>query len=351
MMNSVTGKLSLLGLIAVGSLSAACTAATTEADGEAVAVTTHAVSYTQDGFKATWTKVGTPFAADKIAACGTRLFALNDNRALYSSYSGGTDAGWSYVETASAARSIGCQSNGTLLALNNDKRLFAKRFDSGWAHVDTPSYASEISSAGSRIYAQNTDRAVYDGNSTLTYNSNGTYTYGWGGWSYRNTPGSAKRITGGDSPLNGKHRAFALNDNGSIWYNDKIRTSTSNSNWHNFNNAGLTLDEITAASSIKLYALTTGRDLYRVDFTETSCFDNKDNDNDGVSDELDADCYSAWAVEACKPNKTGNYCLSRVSDNSKTMAICSNGAVTGVVTGDWCTQSNNPGQDTVGYIR
>jgi hypothetical protein len=350
MMISTTGKLSLLGLIAVGSLSVACTA-TTETEGETTAVTSQAVSYTQDGFKATWTKVGAPFAADKIAACGNTLYALNDDRALYQSYSGGTDAGWSYMETASAARSIGCQSNGSLLALNSDKRLFTRKIGGGWAHIDTPSAASAISSAGSRIYAQNTDRAVYDGNSNLTYNSNGTYSYSWGGWTYRNTPGDAKRITGGDSSLNSGHRAFALNDNGTIWYNDKIRTSTSNSNWHNFNNAGLTLDEITAASSTKLYALTTGRDLYRVDFTETSCMDDKDNDNDGRSDELDYDCYDDWAVEACKPSKTGNYCLSRVSNNGNSMAKCSNGAVVAVYTGDWCTESSTPGQDSVGYIK
>ncbi len=194
-------------------LAAGCSVeATEEGATEETATTSQALggTFTKNGFTVKWTKVGQPWAADKIAACGPTIWAMNDDKTLWENRSGGSDSGWTRKTTLpSKAKSLAC-TWGTVYYLDTDQKLY-RAYEANlnsWTYMNTPGSAQHIASGGNEIYALNYDKKIYDGDAS----SNGT----WGGWSYRGTASSADRVTGGDAP-DDDHRAFALNLNNSLW--------------------------------------------------------------------------------------------------------------------------------------
>ncbi len=309
-------------LLALLLLTGGCSVETTEEGASEVTATTSQAlggSFTKNGFTVKWTKVGVPWAADKIGACGSTLWALNDDRSLWSNTSGGIDTGWTRrVSLSNAAKSIACTGS-AVYYIDTAERLWRSYNNTTWTLLNNPSDAEHIASAGDEIYALNFDKRIYDGSSP--------YNGAWGGWSYRGTASSADRVTGGDSANGARHRAFALNLNNSLWYNDGLQGT--GGTWYSLPNGDLALDEISAAKSTLLYGLTEGsRELWKAEFTEASCFDDVDNDNDGMFDAADVDCTSQVADYVCAHSGDGSYCFDRFfSENPYSLAVCSDGEV------------------------
>jgi hypothetical protein len=251
--------------------SAADSASTDDgASAENIGESTQALTYTstQDGFKISWTYVGHPYAARKIAACSDgEIFALNDDHRLFMNPSGGSDSGWSLADWPSAAREIAC-AGGAVYALNADQNLYSYPYwlqDPTWHWVGKPTQAEHIASGNGDIVALNFNKNLYT-------NPNGSDA----SWTFRNYAWTADRVTG--STL----RAFALNTDKSLWYNDKLLVSQSGANWHPLYNAGLSLLEISARSGTTFFGLTTAFDLWRADIVEDNCSDGIDNDGNGI---------------------------------------------------------------------
>src|SRR5215471_11117453 len=79
----------------------------------------------------TWSQVGYPFAARKIAACGPSLiFALNNDGSLYRGLNG-TDGQWQYLTTDTYLSGIACDGN-KLIGMNKDGTFWRANFAGGY---------------------------------------------------------------------------------------------------------------------------------------------------------------------------------------------------------------------------
>lgn len=206
-----------------------------------------------------WTKVGTPWAAAKIAACSSgdgRLYALNSDRSLYVNSAGGADSGWRYVTTPGGAQSITCAGN-TLYAFNDDRSIW--RNDGSdtavrWTYVGRPAYAKQLTGATALaifvpyavLYALNDDNTLWRSPSGAD-----------GSWSYVGRPGAADRIAAGGSLQ--EARPFALNRDKTLWLN---AGDGCDSYWHQLGTLSATT-EITASNQSTLYALNTDKTLWK----------------------------------------------------------------------------------------
>lgn len=293
--------------------------------------------YFQDGFKVSWTYVGHPFDARKIAACGRdRIFALNYDFRLYYNESSGANDGWIYSGYPSAAREIGC--DGVLFAMNYDKNLYVNDAPGGrilnpWKWVGKPFEAAHIASGGGNLFALNTNKSIYTSDAySIPYNEGADSS-----WAFRNTAPDAERVTGATGGLFlAGDRSFALNVNKSLWYNDKLLVNSSGANWHPFPNGGLSFVEISAGAPTVLYGLTTTYDLWKAVITEDNCTDGIDNDSNGFKDANESECASKIAAPYCATHPNGNFCFSRFSDNTGSLAKCSGGQLIGVDSDDFC---------------
>jgi hypothetical protein len=202
-----------------------------------------------NGFRGTWTQVGHPYLAIKIATCGPqKLFALNDDFRLYANTTGGNDAGWSYVSYPASAREIACDGK-ELFALNYDKNLYATTYSAdlrtlnGFVWRGYPSGSGNLSAGYDILVSHNVDRNMY------TSDPSGSNLRGSdASWTYRALAHQASRVTaaGRVDPLTNRRavRGFALNDNDSLWYNDTLLTGS----WTQLPASGIDLTEISAAA-------------------------------------------------------------------------------------------------------
>ncbi len=316
--------------------------------GEAVGRTQQADTISsQDGFSVDWEMVGYPWAARKIAACGDgRLYALNDDKTLWFNKNGGADDGWSYETTPWAADSIACDGN-DLSVLNDDKTLWhwSNAFTglwSGWAYTRTLPQTDQLGSGvPGQLYALNFDKNIYT-------SASGDYWIDHSGesWTWRNYAWDAIRVTG--ASYSRYARSFALNQNGSLWYNDHLLSDSSPAFWHPFPQSTFNAVEIAADSTTVLYALDDTYHLWRGTVWETDCFDGIDNDNDGYVDSGDMACYQPLGEDICAIYADdGSYCFSRFFPNTWTMAICANRHLVRTATSFQCNVSS-PGRDYLG---
>ncbi len=173
-----------------------------------------------DGFSVDWETVGYPWAAQRIAACSaTKLFALNTDKSLYVNYSGGIDSEWQYVTTPGSADSIACDGS-TLIVMNTDKSIWREVVSAsgawlGWIKYADAGGARVIGGGPGVLTALNFDQSVW----TSVGDDSTSFPGQW--WTKRDVAGVAARITG-SLTTNNVGRFFALNTDGSLWYNDLL---------------------------------------------------------------------------------------------------------------------------------
>jgi len=286
-----------LALIGIGLALSACGTPGDQAsrgENETISQVRQGIGGTFDlnGFRGTWTQVGHPYLAIKIATCGSqKLFALNDDFRLYANTTGGNDAGWSYVSYPASAREIACDGK-ELFALNYDKNLYATTYSAdlrilnGFVWRGYPYNTGNISAGYDILVAHNLDRNMY------TSDPSGSNLRGSdASWTSRALAHQASRVTaaGRVDPLTNRRavRGFALNDNDSLWYNDTLLSGS----WTQLPASGIALAEISAAAANVVYALADNKDLWRLDLKEINCTDAADNDNDARIDAHDPDCF------------------------------------------------------------
>jgi CubicO group peptidase (beta-lactamase class C family) len=283
--------------MSIGLVFAACGAPGDEAgrgENEEIGQVRQAIggSFDLNGFRGTWTQVGRPHLAIKIATCGPqKLFALNDDFRLYANTTGGNDAGWSFVDHPSSAREIACDGK-ELFALNFDKNLYATTYSAnlltlnGFQFRGFPFQAGNISGGYDILVAHNVDRNMY------TSDPSGANLRGSdASWVHRGLAHQASRVTaaGRLDPLTNtrKVRGFALNDDDSLWYNDTLLSGA----FTQLPASGIALAEISAAAPNVLYGLADTKELWRLDLKEINCTDSIDNDSDARIDAHDPDCF------------------------------------------------------------
>lgn len=298
------------------------------------------------GATATWTYLGTPSSASKIAVCSGyyspfTVYALNNDYSLYSG--DGTDSKWIKLGNPSAARDIACVYGGSktkLFALNQDKTLYTNETgkDADWRYEGTKGDALQIGSGLSAVSAGGTV-SLYGGN---------------GSWAQAATLRGATEVSAARIGYTANQRLFVV-VNGDVLF--------SNGPGSAFNSLPLTvrrvgtpagiirthevIRDVAAPKSDTIFALTESRALYKAQFTETSCRDGVDNDTDGNADGFDSDCFRSLGTETCqKMGKSGQFCISRIGVPSPAVAICNGATLDHTYSeGGWCQQVNNGGPD------
>jgi hypothetical protein len=215
----------------------------------------------------TWSKVGHPFAADKIAACQDRIYALNGDKNLFVSPTG-ADGTWTWVDKPWDAKEIACAGN-KLYALNNGRTLY--RNDGSdtavrWTYVSTPGSANKIAGATALaifvpygvLYALNDDHSLWRSSDGAS-------------WSYVGHPGGADRIAAAGGLM--ETRLFALNYDKSIWLN---WGDGCDSYWAPSGNLSAAT-EITAKNERTMYVLDSSKNLWTAtingaDYMTTTAF-------------------------------------------------------------------------------
>ena len=216
----------------------------------------------------TWTKVGTPWAAAKIAACGeggNRVYALNTDRSLYVSHATGRDGTWQYMTSPTSAQQILCAGN-TLYAFNDDRTLW-KNIGSdtavNWQYVGKPVAAKQITGATALavffpypvFYALNDDNTFYRSQSGAD-----------DAWSYVGKLDYTTRIAAGGGVS--ETRPFAINTDKSFFFNSG---EGCNAYWTQIGSLPYT-NEIAAASTSDLYALNSDKTLWKGTINNSSSY-------------------------------------------------------------------------------
>jgi hypothetical protein len=312
-------------------------------DGAAVKAAEEAL--TVNGQTVTWTLVGNPSAANRIAACQdytNTIYALNNDYRLYRG--NGTDSGWSYRGYPSAARDIACTSSSWVWALNADKTFYynvSSGSDSGWVYEGKAGYAEQFGT-GNMITALNYDDKVY---SYDNYSK---------AWTYRATFAGATEASSARIGNTTALRWFVVKG-GTVYFTTGDSTALTA---FPLVDGGVTktVRDVSAAQSDVVWALTEERKLYKATFREISCTDNRDNDSDGLTDGFDNDCTAKLAASTCAQLNSGGgsdrrFCISRLGFGSNSLAVCNGTSVTSVETGNWCVQVGAGGSDYVGYLQ
>jgi hypothetical protein len=217
-----------------------------------------------------WTQVGHPYAASKIAACSpTQIYALNTDHTLWVNNSGGADSGWNYLTTPGGAANIACDGR-VLVVMNTDKTLWRAVFNPNgsfneWIRYSAAAGAASIGGGPGVLTALNTDRGLW------TSTALDSATFSGQAWWGRGTAFQAARFTGfqawsGYNPWhldNNVARFYALNDNGSLWYNDGVVIDDPGT-WRAFSSLpnGAVAAEIAAAGPGELFVLDTTARLW-----------------------------------------------------------------------------------------
>lgn len=235
----------------------------------------------------TWTKVGLPWAAAKIAACGengNRVYALNTDRTLYVSHASGRDGTWQYMATIGGTQQILCAGN-ALYGFNDDRSLWKNvGTDSAvsWAYVGNPAGAKQLTGAtltstvtvvdppdvpepgsGPIQHPSPPKRHTVEVYSPVLYalNDDGSFyksvTGADSSWGYLGKIAYTTRIAAGAGPY--PVRPFALNSDQSLWLNSG---DGCDSYWTNFASIPYTI-EIAASTAVDLYALNSDKSLFK----------------------------------------------------------------------------------------
>ena len=185
-------------------------------------------------------------------------------------YQGGADGKWQYVTKPVAAASIACDGT-TLVVMNADKSIWrlvwsANHFD-GWIHYTNATDALEIGGGPGVITAINKNQSIW------TSTANDRTEFPGQVWWPRGSAGAAARFTGiqawsGYNPwglTNNVARFFALNYDGSLWFNDGVVLDNPGT-WRGYSafpsKSGSKPAEIAAASPTLLYVLDTTAHLW-----------------------------------------------------------------------------------------
>ncbi|WP_224364932.1 hypothetical protein [Hyalangium versicolor] len=293
---------------------------------------------TVNGITATWTKVGTPYAASRIAVCDyDTIYALNDDATLHRG--NGTDNGWVYKGYPSAARDIGCSGDSWVWALNEDKSFYENHeggSDTAWTYRGTVPTLGHIGSylhpSSYKALGLNTDGSAY------------SYDYSTKKWTYEAT------FLGAAEATKVKDRWFVLIGGHVNFSHGSPLTLTS------FPIKAGTLSklvrDVSAASPYEVWALTEGRELYKGVLSEAACQDGLDNEGDSRADGNDPDCYPSLGTSLCGVMPwDGSFCLSRLGISSNALAVCSGGKLVSTRGGDWCNEYGAGGSDTIGILQ
>lgn len=335
------------------------------------------------GFNVAWSETSYPYAARKIAACGSgELWALNENKTLWVSDNRGVS--WTYVTTPSSAADIVCDAD-NLYIFDTNKQIYGSPISTGlyteggappfigWFASGLPSQASYVYGGPFAFWAFNTNGGVYYSSTEQTqvgvsvsytflgYKETAVLAGGNSDWVYSLTASSAitadsaARLTAtaalwGNTWLSGDIRTYLLYD-GTLEYNDGFvpaadrqtvlapagATAAPANGWNNMpTQPPSALVEIAAASNL-IYGLDATYHLWQGTVTETNCFDKVDNDNNGVADEWESSCLQAVAAQYCATAANGFYCSYQFSDNPNFQVTCTGNQATGVTAaGELC---------------
>jgi hypothetical protein len=271
----------------------------------AVAVLSFAATTAKADVSVAWQLIGYPWAASKIAACNeNEIFAMNTDHSLYVNYNGGRDGYWQYLTTPGSADSIACDGR-VFVVMNYDKTIWRLVVNSNgtfqeWIRYSAAGDAVRIGGGPGVVTALNTDQSLW----TSTANDNTAFPgQTWWGRGYAR---DAARFTGfqawswggaGYNPWglpDNVARFWALNYDGSLWYNDGVVLDDPGT-WRGFSNftglTGRTALEIAAASPTELFVLDTTKHLWTgttdplpqsIDFTLSGGDDGKGGDVSGI---------------------------------------------------------------------
>jgi hypothetical protein len=215
----------------------------------------------------TWTQVGYPFAARKIAACGPSLiFALNDDHSLYRGQNG-ADGQWQYLTTDTYLSGIACDGN-VLVGMNNDGSIWRANFAGGhfvgalvgWTYLDGDGDALSIGGGPGVVTVIDKNQSLY------TSTSDDVTSFPGQSWWPRGVAGDAARFSGFQAwssfdpwgLKNNVARFLALNYDGSLYFNDGVVLDNPGT-WRTFSSLpnGAVAAEIAVASPTKVYVLDT----------------------------------------------------------------------------------------------
>ncbi len=277
---------------------------------------------TQDGFKVTWTLMGQPNDARMISACpyldGDRVPSvfgyIYSIYALYKPVTGSqelrlfrsNDEGktWTFVRTMPGnVTSMACSGP---YSDNSPRRLsvftsttgsiavyYGANLENRFVPFTDKSNLKAIQSAPYYEFVELDTAAAGGGiRSTDVYSKTSD--------SWNAVAKSAAMVTvgaGTPQPVNYGYRGFARNETSNYLYYNDLGYGTEHV-WKRITSVATTdyLDQITAVSSTVLFALQSNpatpnaRKLYRAKFTEVSCTDGLDNDEDSLFDNADPDC-------------------------------------------------------------
>ncbi len=329
-------ELSYFRPLALASLSASLLLACGGMEGDESAATGLETSHealTVNGMTVNWQKVGYPWAANKIAACGGDvIYALNNDYTLWKG--NGTDSGWTYRGNPYAARDIACTSSTWIWAINSDKTFYYNVYsgdDSKWVYEGTAGSAEQIGN-GTMLTALNFDDRVY------------TYDNATKVWTY-------KALFSGATEASSAGSRWFVVVGGSVNF-----TSGSSLALTAFpivvNGVTQTVRDVSAPSSDLVWALTENRELYKAVFKEVACQDGADNDGDSRADGYDSDCYAPLGATLCSQfAQSGSYCISRLGVASNALAVCNGSTLVSTSAGDWCNQVGSGGSDYLGWLQ
>jgi hypothetical protein len=393
------------GATFVAALLAACAQGSPQPDDGVLGVTTEALapqSFALGGQKLDVRELGTmPSNTSHIAACGDGVvYATHTDSSLWVNLNVKGDPtrvqpnAWQQVTAASPGLKIACD-HSHLYAINpqggQNTLWYVRTAPNGqlplpagqliaWSQTpggtqlglpaplaSAPPGTVDIQSGNGNIYAlfqqSNGTSALFASplNDQLHPTRQGTS----GSWIQLASNLGSKLATGSGSTglLVPENRAFGMNPNGTLFFNDKMLALQNL--WSSFPNGGYALTSISAESASLMYGIgTSPRDstvrLVQYKFSEANCVDGLDSDQNGLADADDPACQTQMAANYCSTHADGDYCLDRLkagAENARvtcksgqspviTAGVCSHGAILGL---DTLPIAQNPEPPSMGH--
>lgn len=324
-------------------------------------------------------------ATTRIASCGDGvLYAARSNLSLWVNLNGGVGA-WQQVSLGTKGTKIACD-RANLYALDSVNQLWHVRtmpdgqLLASWSTTasNTPLALPPLLTAmsASRLDIQSGMGNIYAlaagttlGTSTLLSSAlpdqvNRKVQGSLGSWTQlANNLGVVSATgAGATSLMVPRNRAFGLNADGTLYYNDNLLNG--GNSWLGFSNGGAKLTSISADASNVLYGIGTvgtggaaTKHLYRYDFSEENCTDGRDNDANGLVDAADPACTKRLATAYCATH-TGSFCYGRIQASfNEAMVTCKDQVATvtpgvctdGALGNDYQVDARNPEPASTGH--
>jgi hypothetical protein len=312
------------------------------------------------------------YVATKTTSGTRRLYVANDGARDYGTGDPNVATGTTWTEIPSGLAvpgtdQIGCDGM-HLFALNpTTHNLYVAEISGGsqlrrsngtfdvWSQLGTNFLFDDLQSGAGNLYVIGPpNRTLYTQDSTTS-----------GTWkTFSGLPSNFVRVTGAGkaslatlaatagnkfSGRNPPNRAFAIQSDGTLRYNDKVLSSPAVNLWTALNFGAATFEDISASAPDVLWAITNSngmRHLHEIRFTETNCTDGLDNDADSLTDGQDPDCRVSLASTYCAGVNDKVYCSSRFTNSSDFLVTCTNHALVGSPVLGRCVQ-NSFGPDTM----